>query len=136
MLRFYIDTCIWRDYYENRVDRFRPLGEWAFRLLQHISDRGNALILSDVVIKELRRYYTAAQINTLLDAFVEQIIVVSTGSPIVREANILMKQRKVSMGDALHALLARRSGAILVTRDTHFLQLTDIVEVKKPEELL
>lgn len=32
-MRFYLDACIWGDYWENRSDNFRPLGEWAFRYL-------------------------------------------------------------------------------------------------------
>lgn len=33
--KYYLDACIWRDYFENREDRFRPLGEWAFRLVNY-----------------------------------------------------------------------------------------------------
>jgi hypothetical protein len=36
MQRYYLDTCIWVDYLENRQDRFRPLGDWALRLIKQI----------------------------------------------------------------------------------------------------
>lgn len=35
-----------------------------------------------------------------------------------------------------HVILARDNNAIMVTRDEHFYKLTDIVSVKKPEELI
>ena len=34
--KYYLDTCIWRDYFENRSDKFRPLGDWAFSLIKLI----------------------------------------------------------------------------------------------------
>ena len=53
-----------------------------------------------------------------------------------KEAASLGRVRKVSFGDALHAVLARDNFAVMVTRDKHFLELMDIVEVRKPEDLL
>ena len=50
--RFYLDTCIWRDYYENRSDNFRPLGEWALFLINKInqakiySPNGNSILIN------------------------------------------------------------------------------------------
>jgi hypothetical protein len=32
----YIDAAIWRGLHENRSDRFRPLGDWAFELVKKI----------------------------------------------------------------------------------------------------
>ena len=51
--RFYLDSSIWRDYYENRKDKFRPLGEWALRLIKNIIENKNYILYSDFVIKEL-----------------------------------------------------------------------------------
>ena len=33
---YYVDSAIWRDLHENRTDKFRPLGEWAFELFRKI----------------------------------------------------------------------------------------------------
>ncbi len=38
--------------------------------------------------------------------------------------------------DALHAVLSRDNGAVLITRDAHFELLSFMVEVKKPENLI
>ena len=53
-----------------------------------------------------------------------------------REAASLSRKRHVAFGDALHAILARDNNAIMVTRDKHFLELNDIAEIRKPEELI
>jgi len=42
----------------------------------------------------------------------------------------------MGFADALHAVLARDNSAVMVTWGRHFLELMDIVEVRKPEELL
>ena len=34
--KYYIDSNIWRDYFENRSDRFRPLGDWALMFFKEI----------------------------------------------------------------------------------------------------
>ena len=56
MKKYYLDACIWRDYFENRSDNFRPLGEWAFRLIKKIIDEGGLFVISDHLINELERY--------------------------------------------------------------------------------
>ncbi len=53
-----------------------------------------------------------------------------------REARSIAKSRNVSFADALYAIIARDNNAIVVTRDAHFLLLTDIAEPRKPEELI
>lgn len=57
-MRYYLDTCIWIDYFENRRDRFRPLGEWAIALIKYIITSGGVIICSDLIEQELERYYS------------------------------------------------------------------------------
>ena len=40
------------------------------------------------------------------------------------------------MLDALHALIARDNKCIMVTRDAHFKKLLDIINPKKPEDII
>ncbi len=54
----------------------------------------------------------------------------------LKEASVLCKKRNVAFGDALHSILAKDNNAIMITRDKHFLNLLDIVIIKKPEELI
>ena len=37
--KFYLDTAIWRDYFEDRGDGTRPIGEFAFQFLRNRAER-------------------------------------------------------------------------------------------------
>ncbi len=136
--RYYFDTSIWRDYYENREDNFRPLGEWAFRLIQKIIETRDIILYSDTLPKELSIDFSFNEIGKILEIATSKgaLQKASISENQKKEAAILSKNRGVSYCDALHAVLARDYEAILVARDNHFLQLTDITIAKKPEELI
>lgn len=135
MTKYYFDTSIWRDYYENREDNFRPLGEWALTLIKVIEEEGGQIFYSDLIIDELTEAYTSEQIQEILEMY-QCITKVNINSKQLEEAKILGKVRKVGKSDALHAILSRDNGAILITRDNHFQDLTDIAIIKKPEEVI
>ena len=48
----------------------------------------------------------------------------------------IASQKNIPKKDILHALIARDNNAIMIATDKHFEKLIDIVEVKKPKELL
>ena len=52
------------------------------------------------------------------------------------EAKKIAKERNLPSGDALHSIIARDNDLILVTRDNHFKELTDISKYYKPEEII
>jgi len=133
---YYIDACIWRDYWENRSDRFRPLGEWAFRFLRSIADQ-DIVLISEMLLDELHKKYAPEEVVEMLDVVpAASRVDISVSSLQESEAKSLARERGVAFGDALHAVLARDCGATMITRDNHFWKLTDIVDVKKPEDLL
>lgn len=136
--RYYLDTGIWRDYFENRSDRFRPLGEWAFTFIKKVIQNKDLILYSDFVITELRVSYSDKQIKNIFEIASELglLLKVDISKPQVKAAAKLAKERVVAFGDALHAILARDNKAIMVTRDKHFYNLKDIVDIKKPEELI
>ncbi len=45
-------------------------------------------------------------------------------------------ERKLPTGDVLHAVIAAKHNAILVSQDKHIQKLQDIVKTKKPEEII
>ena len=52
------------------------------------------------------------------------------------KAKDLAAKRNIPKMDALHALIARDAGALLVTLDHHFKELTDITKSYQPNELI
>lgn len=136
--KFYLDSAIWRDYSENRSDRFRPLGEWALKLINDALENGDFILYSDLVVEELEIKYSEEEINNIFEFIRKRnlLLKVDISESQAKEAAILCKQREVAFGDALHAILARDNNAIMVTRDNHFLELTDITDIKKPEDLI
>lgn len=136
--RFYIDTCIWRDYYENRSDNFRPLGEWALKFLKEAVNNDDLILYSDLTIKELCTKYTPEEIKNIFEVIEKRDILTQVNiiEPQVKEAMLIRTKRNLAFGDVLHAILARDNNAMLITRDEHFLELNDLVTIKKPEELI
>jgi predicted nucleic acid-binding protein len=138
MAKYYLDACIWKDYYENRSDKYRPLGEWALMLINKILEERGIILVSDFLVDELENEYNLREIEKIFRIAFEQNLLerVSTSVFQWKLAVQIADERKVYRGDALHAILARDCGAILVTRDRHFEKLKDIVKVVKPEELI
>ncbi|MBI5002306.1 PIN domain-containing protein [Candidatus Woesearchaeota archaeon] len=135
MTKYYFDTCIWRDYYENREDNFRPLGEWALLLIKSIEEDNGFILYSNLIVHELKKEYNETQIKELFSVTIK-LREVPISKIQVQEARMINQIRKVGFADAMHVVLARDNNAILVTRDNHFIDLTDIAPIKKPEELL
>ena len=134
--KYYLDSCIWRDYLEDREDKFRPLGEWAFRLIQKIIKDEDMIIISDAVFGELRVF------NPNIDIKITELVTelclfnIESSREQFIEAKNIAKKLKIPINDVLHAILARDNEATLITRDKHFLDLLNIIDVKKPEDLI
>lgn len=136
MKKYYLDTSIWRDYCENRSDKFRPLGDWALRLLNQIDSEGDKIIVSEIIIIELEKRFKKEEINNIFEPFKKAFIYVNISEKQRKEMRLLNNILKIGKGDILHAILARDNEAIMVTRDKHFDRLSFIVEPFKPEDLI
>src|SRR3989344_3932182 len=125
--KFYLDSSMWRDYYENRSDSLRPLGEWALRLINNIIENQDFIIYSDFVIEELKIKYSKEEIEKIFDIAGKRSLLLKAdiSESQTKEAAILCRKRKLAFGDALHAILTRDNNAIMITRDNHFLELMD-----------
>lgn len=136
--KFYLDTSIWRDYYEDRSDSHKQLGKLALQLLQKIIEEENIILYSDLVVQELMTKYSKEEISGILSILynIGLLEKVNTSKAQAKEAADLCKKLNIPFGDALHAILARDNKAVMVTRDKHFLLLADIAEIKKPEDLI
>lgn len=139
MGRYYIDTCVWRDFYEDRVGpRGRPLGEYAAKLIMKLISDKEEIIISNAVFRELEADYSDEDITIMLDMVsrMGKLVRVRTTYEEADEANVISKERNLPKGDALHAVVARDNEAIIVSQDKHFQKLKDIVGMVQPEELI
>ncbi|MBI4440288.1 type II toxin-antitoxin system VapC family toxin [Candidatus Woesearchaeota archaeon] len=135
--RYYIDTSIWVDLYDDRKGYLgEPLGDFALSLFSLLKGKGFRLVITDCLIKELEQVYSIAQINGMIKPFEGVTEKIMATEEQKKEAMVVSKTRNVPAGDALHAIIARDSNLILVTRDRHFRKLRDISPNYKPEELI
>lgn len=137
MKKYFLDTCIWVDLYEDRKGYGgEPFGDFAFELLLFIKKSGFKIIISDLTIRELEMNYSLDEINGLMKPFEQLLEKVVVDKSLLREAKELAVQRKIPKGDALHALIAKKYDFVLVTRDRHFNFLNDIAKYFKPEDII
>ena len=136
--KFYLDTSIWRDYYEDRSDGSKPLGRFALQFLFKTIKDGNLIAYSDFVVEELMIKYSKEEIIGIFSIFyhLNLLVKVPISKEQAKEAAVICKKRNIPFGDVLHAVLARDNKSIMVTRDKHFQRLMDIADIKKPEDLL
>lgn len=135
--KYYLDTCIWIDYFENRKDRFRPIGEWAFMLIRKIVGNKDLVLYSDSVQDELGLFYSDEQIKKVVSIVPNQLLVhLKASTDQIEESVKLSKKVCIKRMDVLHAILARDNKAVLVTRDKHFYELSEHLVIKKPEDLI
>lgn len=135
---YYIDACIWRDFHENREDKFRPLGEWAFEMFRMIKENKFLVLYSNLIVDELSKDFDIEQIKEIFKIISEAGLLkkVELRKQQFQKAAKLKKERNLPFGDCLHAIIARDNKAIIITRDKHFEELQDVVESAKPEDLI
>ena len=136
--RYYLDTCIWRDHYENRFGKTgRPLGKYATKLIMKILSDKNVILFSEFTIRELRKDLTKEEINDMLNLlFISGTLKkVGISEEEYREARKISKEKGLPLGDVLHVIISRNNKAVLVSQDWHFKKLKNLVSVKAPEEI-
>lgn len=135
--KYYLDTCIWIDYLENRSDKFRPLGEWAFGLIKKIIKNEDLFLITEKTIEELENVIGQEETERMISTIPPQlkINIISKYSQKMK-AKHLKERFNIPFGDALHIIIAEENKAIFVTRDEHFQDFSNYFEIKKPEELI
>jgi predicted nucleic acid-binding protein len=135
--RYYLDTCIWIDYLENRSDKFRPLGNWALRLIKQIIQDEDCIVISKLVKDELRAKLSKKEIGEMIKIVPQQLTIeIKTRPKQLLEAKEKQRELGTPLKDTVHAILARDIDAILITRDKHFIQLQEIITIRRPEDLI
>src|SRR4030042_795489 len=116
--KYIIDSCIWRDFYEDRVSKSgRPLGKYAYDLFVKILKRGDIILFSESLIRELRKKYSEGEINERLNLLnhIGALTRIAITNDEDAESRGLSAKRKIPRFDCLNAVHARDHGAILVS---------------------
>lgn len=134
--RYYFDTSIWIDFFENRNEPNLAKSDFVGELIKKITAEDSLIIYSDAVIDELIEQGYNNEIGYLFQPLNKILLFVESDKKQFGKAKDLANKRNIPIFDAFHALIARDNKAILITRDNHFKKLLDIVKCKKPEELI
>ena len=136
-MRYYFDTSIWLDFFENRNELNLPKAGWVEKLINKIIKDDDKIVYSDVVIDELlEQGYNMNEINTFFNHLKKILIYAESNKKQFGKAKDLSHKRGIPIFDAFHALIARDNKSLMVTRDFHFKKLLDIVTYKKPEDFI
>ncbi len=137
--KYILDTCIWRDFYEDRFSKSgAPFGKYATDLFMKILKNKDNIFFSESLLRELKRDYGEENINDMLNLLVfnKILIRIDITKEEHSEAKKLAEERDVPFVDALNAVHARNYKAIMVSTDPHFFKdLSDIVKPVRPEQI-
>ena len=135
--KYYLDTSIWLDFFENRNEPNLPKGDWAHKLLDKITENNDKIIYSDNNIYELNIIgYSTYELDNILQPLKPILIFMESTEKQISKAKDLSLKRNIPKRDALHALIARDNKSILITLDRHFLKILDIIKPKRPQDLI
>ena len=137
---YLLDTCILRDFYENRFSKIgRPLGEYATKLFMKILRDKDKILFSEALILELKRDYEEKDVNNMLNLLflnktLERIEIIKEEH---LEAKKLSQERNIPYIDCLNAIHARNHKAMMISQDDHYFKnLIDITKTIKPENII
>ena len=135
--KYYLDTSIWLDLFENRNEPNLPKGDFAKGIMNKIIKEDCKIIYSDAVKDEMIELgYNEQEAENLLGPLKACLVFVEFTKKQFGKAKDLSAKRDVPLLDAMHALIARDNKCIMVTRDAHFNRLSDIIKPKKPEDII
>ena len=135
--RYYFDTSIWLDFFEDRDEPNLPKGEYVKSLIKNIIKENGKIIYSEAIKNEMLVLgYSRNEIENLFLPHKRNLIYIYTNKKQFGKAKDISQKRNLPLFDAFHAILARDNKAILITRDKHFNKLTDICKYKKPEDFI
>jgi predicted nucleic acid-binding protein len=126
---FYVDTCVYLNLYKKEVSLTgRPLWKYAADFFRRV---GNRIVYSELVEREFVQKTGAL--------FVRRGRKVSTLPEDLALAEVLLEEfgHRIGGKDCIHIVLARKCGAILVTRDRALLECASkYVAASLPENVL
>jgi len=131
MARYYVDTCVWRDYSEMRGS----LGKQATKFFLKVIENKDTIVFSDHLVSELR-LCGCEQAFLFFEALgvLEWVNICDSDW---KEAKTVSSASRVSYAECLHAIIAKKNNCILITQNMKdFIHFKDFLVVLKPEQTL
>ncbi len=131
MMRVYVDTCVYLDYFFDRSDKLRPLGDLANSAFLYIKEKKFTVVFSDWTRTQLKMEgVNDSDIDELLSDFPEIVSVVVTSED-KKEAKNYPDQND----DGMHGVLACKHGCVaLLTRDAEgYVSFLKTLRILPPE---
>ncbi len=139
-MKLYIDADVWLNFWQDEMLGLLPASHYAEELLKKANREGWTVVVSDLVKEEvfdknvLPADFDARLLELRIGGLIEEVEVEEKDDVL---AGRLRRERGLHLSDALHAALAIRTKSAIVTRNIkHFKLVEDLVEVRKPEDLL
>ncbi|MFH1774545.1 MAG: PIN domain-containing protein [Methanobacteriota archaeon] len=138
-MRLYIDADVWLNFWQDEMLGLIPASHYAEELLDKALRMKWIIVISGVVKEEiLKKKIALADLEEKLDRLrqVNLLEEIEAEKEDVELSKRIIRERGLHFPDSLHAALAIRAKAIIVTRTKHFELVKNLVEVRKPEDLL
>jgi len=139
-MKLYLDADVWLNFWLDEMLGFIPASHYLEELLDKALKEKWTIVISEEVKKEIKRAGVSMDDleEKLSDFRLENILEeVEVGERDAELARKIFRERGLHASDAIHAALAIKSKAIFVTRNIkHFKVVQDILEIRKPEDLL
>ena len=139
---YYVDSCIYLNLWKREVDDFGNL-LWGFakEFFEKAENENSVIYYSGFLLKELMFVLSTEEYLNKLELFesspnFKRVILSEEEHNLAEE--IKNNYLQISLYDIIHALLAKKTNSLLVTRDKELIEFAKSinVEVKKPEEIL
>ncbi len=130
----YCDANVYLDHFGSRRDKFRDLGDFAFRIFRRTLDCEFKIVISDWLLYELKHYIPKEKLQEFLEEFKAKNKIVKISK--TEEDEINAKKYSTHFHDILHEILAKKAGAtIFITRNIKDCINIDGLEIKLPENI-
>jgi len=141
--KVYVDSNVFLNVWFEEMLKFSPAFYYSRRLLEAILKCRFRLVISDLTVKELSRK-TSLPKERIIEEYLKpyemvgKLTIVETTMEDLRKANEVSRRYRLHASDALHALVAKNEGCILVTRDVELRTTARkmTMESSLPEELI
>ena len=141
MKEYYVETCIWLNFFKEEGDATKGIPYWklAEDFIDQVGNKNEKIIVSTIVLKEL--FFNAKdKFNQIRKFFKdsEYIVIIKTNPTDYELARKWEKEHgQISFYDYIHLAIAKRLNIPLITRDQDLMEFAKgHVEVFKPEDLL